>query len=249
MTSKWRERAGSLHYGGTFHRTRDADTGAAAARILGLLTEVVSARSVCDVGCGVGTWLRVARELGAEELAGFEGTWLDRAALVVEPELVECRDLEKPLPAARRFDLAICLEVAEHLLPGRAAGLVADLAGLSDVVLFSAAIPHQGGTGHRNERWQSHWAGLFAEHGYEVFDPIRPAIWSNPNIPFWYRQNVLVYARAGSAACAALRARGNGAVVLDMVHPVHYERQVRPGLGSVAKMAARTVRRALRGRS
>jgi hypothetical protein len=64
------------------------------------------------------------------------------------------------------------------------------------VVLFSAAIPLQGGDHHVNEAWQSHWAECFALHGFEVYDVIRPQIWDNDRIPFWYRQNLLLMAEA-----------------------------------------------------
>jgi hypothetical protein len=59
-------------------------------------------------------------------------------------------DIATPLPEhlVGRFDLAVCLEVAEHLPPERAESFIRELCDLAPVVLFSAAIPGQGGTGH-----------------------------------------------------------------------------------------------------
>ena len=245
MARAWKQYVGALRYGSKFHRSRDSNTALAAERILRPLLELTCARSVCDVGCGVGTWLRVARELGVGEIAGFEGTWVAESSLLIEPCLVERRNLEERIFSNRRFDLVLCLEVAEHLSVSRAETLVSDLAGLSDVVLFSAAIPHQGGTGHRNERWQSYWARLFSKHGYEAFDFVRPAIWADPELPFWYRQNALLYARDDSPLAETLRAHGCTAAILDVVHPTLYERHVYPRLDSAMKMATRMIRRAL----
>mgnify|MGYP003651180275 CR=1 FL=1 len=82
-------------------------------------------------------------------------------------------DLNQPVKLRKRHDLAASIEVAEHLLPERSESFVADLCKLSDTVLFSAGIPHQGGAGHINLRYQHEWAEIFAEQGYACFDPIR----------------------------------------------------------------------------
>ena len=73
-----------------------------------------------------------------------------------------------------KYDLAISLEVAEHLSPSRSCGFIDDLTNLSDVVLFSAAIPMQGGTNHINEQPISYWANLFLERGFVPISCIRP---------------------------------------------------------------------------
>lgn len=230
-------------YGARFYASRHQDTKYAADRILGLVLDLVHPASVVDVGCGVGTWLRAAREHGAAEVFGFEGEWLDRTRLVLEPELIECRDLEEPLRLEQRFDLALCLEVAEHLSPARGEAIVRDLVRMADAVLFSAAIPGQGGSAHRNERWQSYWAGLFAGHAYDVFDVVRPAIWADERIPFWYRQNTLMYARRGSASAMVLRQVPATVPVLDAVHPRLYLNTLHPGPLTTTRLAIRAVKR------
>lgn len=210
-------------YGTDFHADRDARTRAAARLVLGKIGEWIAPVSACDVGCGVGTWLSVAQEMGIAEVQGFEGPWARTANLVLDEGQVSFQNLEEKVSADRRFDLVISLEVAEHLAESRARSFVGDLCALGDCVLFSAAIPFQGGTGHVNEQWQSYWAGHFAEHGYQAFDPIRPMIWQNGDIAFWYRQNMLVFAREGSEAAAKLAGHGFGApAMLDLVHPDQY---------------------------
>ena len=104
-------------------------------------------------------------------------------------EFIE-RDLEQPLAVDRRFNLAICLEVGEHLPPERAPGFVADLTSLAPVVLFSAAVPGQGGTHHVNEQWSEYWVALFEAEGWVCRDAVRPWIRSNEDVAWWYRQNL-----------------------------------------------------------
>lgn len=210
-------------YGTDFHADRDARTRAAARLVLGKLKEWIEPASACDVGCGVGTWLSVGRELGIGDVLGFEGPWAKTANLVLETDEVSFQNLEEKVAADRTFDLVISLEVAEHLGEARARSFVGDLCALGDCVLFSAAIPFQGGTGHINEQWQSYWAEHFAQEGFVAFDPVRPMIWQNKDIAFWYRQNMLVYAREGSEAAEKLRAHGFGPpAMLDLVHPDQY---------------------------
>jgi 2-polyprenyl-3-methyl-5-hydroxy-6-metoxy-1,4-benzoquinol methylase len=102
-------------------------------------------RSVVDIGCGIGTWLATALELGVTDVLGIEGDWLDRSLARIADELIVATDLEQPFDLGRRFDLAICLEVAEHLSPAAAPGFIDSLTRHADVILFSAAIPFQGG--------------------------------------------------------------------------------------------------------
>jgi hypothetical protein len=96
--------------------------------------------------------------------------------------------------ARGRYDLAVCLEVAEHLPESSAADLVRALTAFAPVVLFSAAVPGQGGVGHINEQWPAYWKGLFEQHGFYRRDPIRPRIWTNERVHWWYRQNIFLFA-------------------------------------------------------
>ena len=161
--------------------------------VIPLCLELVEPRSVVDVGCGLGTWLAAFRNAGVETITGFDGDYVDRDLLQIPSSSFIPTDLEKPLLHGRRYDLALCLEVAEHLSPERGPSLVDDLIRLAPAVLFSAAVPFQGGTDHRNEQWQDYWAGLFAERGFQVCDCIRPRVWEDAGVGPWYAQNVLLY--------------------------------------------------------
>ena len=152
-----------------------------------------------NVGCGVGTWLAVLLEKGVGTVRGYDGPWVQANQLVIPRDSFQNIDLGHPegVRPDRRFDLAICLEVAEHLPPERAGDLVHSLCSLSDIVLFSAAIPGQGGVHHVNEQWPAYWAARFAGLGYKAIDTIRFRIWEDDEIPYWYRQNLVVYAGDG----------------------------------------------------
>ncbi len=153
-------------------------------------------------------------------MLGYDGPWIDRSRLLVAPPEFIGADLNDPLPVTRRFDLALCLEVVHMLEPNHAAPVVASLAELSDVVVFSAGVPGQGGTLEQNEQWPAYWAALFAEHGYVACDPFRRALWEEPDVKWWFAQNMLVYATPAAVESRPILsdARCSGDP-LRLVHP------------------------------
>jgi hypothetical protein len=203
---------------------------AAAPKIL----EIHRARSVIDVGAGIGSWLTVFRDLGVARIAGLDGDYVDHSQLMIPAacfvscnldEPIDLEDVYRRLGTHERFELAMSLEAGEHLPPARATSLVADLCAFSDVVLFGAAIPFQGWQrAHINEQWQSYWAAKFRQSGYDAFDALRPAIWSSPEIAFFYKQNPIFYVKRDTPAHQTFVARcGKPTVAMfDIVHPEHY---------------------------
>lgn len=215
-------------YDFSWHQKHSAKTDASAKAALSIIREVCDAKSVLDIGCGDGIWLRNALDLGFEEVRGVDGPWTDVEALRIPPSAFTMHDLEKSIDLARRFDIAISLEVAEHISRDSAHVMVDNLVRHSDVVIFGAAIPYQGGFRHINEMWQSWWADLFAERGYRHFDVIRPQIWHRGDVHFWYKQNILVYVNRNSRDRldmfdSYVTNRSLSAYPLDIVHPEKYE--------------------------
>lgn len=208
-------------YPADFYQNRRAHTAHAAGRILAALPAGLPRRSVADIGCGTGTWLAAALVAGAEAAFGIEGAWVTPAMLDDGRITFTPRDLEQGFTLPR-VDLVLSLEVAEHLSPARAESFVADLVATAPSVLFSAAIPGQGGVGHLNEQWQSWWAARFAQHGYLAYDVIRPVIWTDDAIPAWYRQNVVLYLNTATASALALTP--TEPALLDRVHPAFWAR-------------------------
>lgn len=210
-------------YGSDFYSGQVGGALASARIVLRRLFEFHRPHSILDVGCGQGAWLAAAGELGCERLVGVDGPWVDSAALLGRNISFSTVDLEKPLAHAGRYDLCISVEVAEHLSPPRAGDFVGSLCAASDVVLFSAAIRLQGGTFHRNEQPQSFWAARFHDAGYDCHDVIRPALWTNPNVESWYRQNMLLYVQRSHPLNERLQSRQPCSLPLDVVHPAIYE--------------------------
>jgi hypothetical protein len=195
-----------------------------ARRILRLLREFVPYNSIADFGCGSGTWLSVAiDDFGASRALGFEGPWMTQKELDHDKIDFQAHDLEQHIELPQTVDLAISLEVAEHLSERRAPSFVADLCAASPCVLFGAAIPGQGGVGHVNEQWPSYWAELFKERDYQPFDLIRPSIWGESELPYWYRQNVIFYARRDKARELDLH---YAPFMLDVIHPRRWEEEL-----------------------
>ncbi len=214
------------HYSKVFYAWQRSGSHNSARRILPIVFDAVRPTALADVGCGVGAWLDVARSLGVS-CVGYEGAWVKTLPLVYPGLDIHTADLEQPLKADRTFDLAISMEVAEHLSPRRADSFVADLVALAPHVLFSAAIPGQGGNNHVNEQWQSYWADRFADHGYGPRDIVRSAVRDDRSVAYWYRQNAVLYSKGHPAE----RAPG-----FDWVHPEHsawYRRVHRRLFGSL----------------
>ncbi|MGV8853347.1 MAG: class I SAM-dependent methyltransferase [Devosia sp.] len=208
-------------YPADFYSDRRAHTAHAARRLLATLPAALPRRSIADIGCGTGTWLAAALDGGTQSGFGIEGDWVT-PAMLDDPRIdFTPHDLEQRF-SGPHVDLVLSLEVAEHLSPGRADSFVADLVALAPAVLFSAAIPGQGGVGHANEQWQSWWAARFADHGFSAHDIIRPAIWADEAIPAWYRQNTMLYFDAPTTARLGLTPADPA--LLDSVHPAFWNR-------------------------
>lgn len=182
------------YYGETFYQWINATARNSARVVLPIVVEQVKPTSVVDVGCGQGAWLEHWTELGVDDVYGIDGCHVDTAHLLIPLERFQVADLSHPFAIERRFDIAQSLEVAEHLPAEAGPSFVQSLCKLSDIVLFSAARPGQGGEHHINERAPSYWAKQFALNGYSAFDSIRPSLFDKKDVSPWYRHNSFLYA-------------------------------------------------------
>jgi SAM-dependent methyltransferase len=215
-----------------------------AAEVVPLIIQLLRPRSIVDVGCGTGSWLAVFREHGVEDVVGIDGDYVDRNVLEIPTEKFVAFDLKNPLRLARRFDLAVSLEVAQNLPHECAETFVASLVGLAPAVLFSASIPHQGGLVHINQRWPAYWAAYFRARGYLPFDCLRPKLWQNDAVEWWYAQNTLLFidqphVKDYPLVHAALEG------TLPLVHPKNYVRFAAGAIEDPRRMSLRRVLSAL----
>ena len=185
----------SVHYTEKFFAHLRLGCRRSAQEIVPLVMKMIPCTSVVDVGCGDGTWLRVFEEHGVSDVTGFDGEYIDRNVIEINAANFYPMDLSSPPAWGRTFDLAVSLEVAEHLPADAADRFVSFLASLAPAILFSAAIPGQVGANHLNEQWPDYWVKRFQKHGFSVLDVIREAIWNNENVERWYAQNTFLFMR------------------------------------------------------
>ena len=180
-------------YNKKFYAQQQSGSERSAMEVVPIIINFIQPKSVIDVGCGVGNWLSVFSKLGVKDFLGVDGNWVDRQLLKIPQNNFVSHDLTKPLNLNRKFDLVISLEVAEHLPERYAETFVDSLINLGSVVLFSAAIPYQGGIPHVNEQFPDYWAELFRKRNFVFIDAIRPKIWYNDKVEYWYCQNIVLY--------------------------------------------------------
>lgn len=152
--------------------------------------------SVVDIGCGLGTFLHCFKNEGVKEILGIDGPWVNKKMLfrhLDESEFLE-KNLESEFTLSKKYDLVVSLEVAEHVSIKAADIFIKNLINAGNVILFSAAIPNQGGQNHINEQWLTYWEEKFLKHNYVIHDVIRPLFWDNPKIFWWYKQNMVLVA-------------------------------------------------------
>lgn len=165
-----------------------------SARIIApIVCEVLTVNSVLDLGCGVGTWLRAFAECGAHRLIGLDGDYVPRDKMLIDVADFNPINISSLNTLPKNLDLCICMEVLEHLPHQVGKKIVRLLTEASPAVLFSAAIPGQGGTNHVNERWHHEWHQEFLKYGFDVFDIVRPRIYHETDVEPWYRQNAFLY--------------------------------------------------------
>jgi SAM-dependent methyltransferase/predicted O-methyltransferase YrrM len=186
------------HYTRDFYELIGEGTRSSAIEIIPLLLDLLQPilpKSVVDVGCGTGSWLAAFQKLGIADCLGIDGDYVDRTLLQIPLNQFQSADLKQPLQLKRKFDLAISLEVAEHLPATCAETFVNSLTQLAPVILFSAAIPFQGGVEHVNEQWPQYWVNYFHTKGFAVVDCLRRKIWNNDKVEPWYAQNIFIFVK------------------------------------------------------
>lgn len=200
-----------------------------AQTVVPLVAELVKPKSIIDFGCGVGCWLKAFDEYcKLKRMMGLEGDWLVKEKLMVSEKNIRYVDFmnDWEISSEELYDLAICLEVAEHLNEERGNLLLDNMTKVSNIILFSAAIPQQGGSGHVNERWQSYWIQKFQDRKYVCADIIRPNIWGNSKVLAHYRQNMFLFVRKEYIEKIPVLQEYIGyPMLMDVVHPDIYSQQ------------------------
>lgn len=210
-------------YNESYYKKHETGSYQSAYRILKYLKSFINFHSVIDLGCGMGTWGKALNDLGINDFLGVDKHPYDSAYMLIPTIQYKQFDLEKKLSLSYKADLAISVEVAEHISFEYSDIFIKNLCSCSDIILFSAAIPHQGGTGHINEQSCSYWENIFNKYGYETVDSIRPYIWNDEQIEIWYRNNCILYIEKNSFEKFTADIPQN-TYPLDIVHPAMLNR-------------------------
>ena len=196
-----------------------------------LLFKLFSPISVVDIGCGRGAWLKAFKDYGSKKCVGVDGNWNKQEYMIDQSLIFQSQDLNQPIKLDCQFDLAICVEVAEHLTPKSSFDFINSLSSISDVVIFGAAFIRQGGTHHINEEYHTYWEDLFSCCGYVVFDYFRPLVWNDEDdnnniIDWWYQQNTFLYIKKDSNRYTEFIAAGIRPLInkrfMNAIHPWLY---------------------------
>src|SRR5687767_3993056 len=181
-------------YSSDFFDYIDVGSRASARKIANLLLQEMTIGSLLDVGSGHGAWAAEWLLAGVPDVIAVDGDYVKADQLAIDKANFIAHDLTQPLELGRAFDLVQSLEVAEHIAADYADVFIDNLVAHSDVVLFSAAVPNQGGEHHVNEQPPQYWRERFTARGYAPFDWLRPRIADWREVKAWYRYNSLIYA-------------------------------------------------------
>jgi SAM-dependent methyltransferase len=165
---------------------------------------------VLDIGCGIGTYLMLFKNLGARSVFGVDGIQADASAL--QSNEYAAHDLTQHLDLGRVFDIVICVEIAQRLDDRDAEVLLDNITRHAGrLIVFSAAEPGQPGNGANCQpisRWLERWANrgwipdLMDSFGMRCLASLA-----------WFRRNLVVLRRGqpteGERAREVLASIGN----------------------------------------
>jgi len=204
--------------------TTDIHNTNAAQKILPFLMENIDINSVLDIGTGLGTWLNMFLKQGITDVLGVDGDYVNRDLLSVPLKYFKSYDLTKELNLQRKYSLVISLEVIEHIDKKYEDIFFQNIIRHGDTILFSGAIPGQGGQNHVNEQWQTYWINKFAENGFKCYDILRPIFWDNDEIEWWYRQNIFIFSKI------ELSFKGNKNLMYNVVSRELFEKKIKENI-------------------
>lgn len=184
-----------MTYSKSYYRPAHAIKLITLEYIVPRITLLLHPESVCDLGCGDAMTLRSFAKHGVKLVQGFDASIMDKADYFINPKYLSLGvDFSDPnFSISERYDLAISLEVAEHLEEKCSEKFVDLCTSASDCVLFSAALPGQLSATHINNQPGYYWRGKFDARGYVEIDFIRPEIAFKGELYWPYRQNMTLF--------------------------------------------------------
>ena len=190
-----------------------------------IILNVLNPHSIVDFGCGIGAFLVEAVIRGIEVL-GIDGDYINRDDLLFPDKYFYPFDLSEEMNINKKYDLAMSLEVAEHISEEYADVFVSNIVQSADIIIFSAAIPRQNGTGHINLKPTSYWCNKFEKYGYSPSNCLREIFW-NSNIQSLRRQNIILLAKTNLIKDIEQQfLKYRDGMLIDIVHPCFFDEKI-----------------------
>lgn len=186
-----------MSYAETFFTDLNFQSDKSARILAKFILKEFSPKTLIDFGCGNGELcFELQQKLGRDNVTGIDTqNALDFGKNNKDINFIAF-DLTSKFEIQEKLDIAVCLEVAEHLDSKYAKMMIGNLVNASNLVIFSAAIPGQGGHQHLNEQEPMYWAKLFWENGFVLKQDPRRKLRKKFRLAPWYKQNILIFGKA-----------------------------------------------------
>ena len=169
-----------------------------ASQFVDIILNYYQPQSIVDIGCGAGIYLSEFSRRGIQDLLGVDGSPAAKEEFLLEKDKLIIFDLAGECRFPKKYDLCLCLEVAEHLEENMADTLLSTLIGVSDNIIFSAATPGQGprSIGHINEQPHEYWIEKFGRIGFAYSrsqtKKMRKEM-KTGNVVWWIVNNLMIF--------------------------------------------------------
>jgi glycosyltransferase involved in cell wall biosynthesis len=160
-----------------------------ADRLATWIKENINPKKVVDIGCGPGTYVYSLRDNNVNAYGYDIDDRVDGKDYLKKLSLFEVND---------KSDVVICLEVAEHIETELSDSIVDSIIrNVNDdgMIIWTAAIPGQGGVGHINCQTKEYWEEKFISRGFyrdcTIENNLLEYIRSGSHMG-WFLQNLMV---------------------------------------------------------
>jgi hypothetical protein len=150
-----------------YHRKIELEETPMAERLAQYIKNRFDPVHATDYGCSTGIYVRELIAQGIDAM-GFDNS---QAAIdhCVCPNIEQVDITDSSAVGLRYADLGLCIEVAEHIPERNADDLMRFLLRhTKHWLIFSAAVPGQGGVGHVNCQPRDYWITKFEKRGWVV---------------------------------------------------------------------------------
>ncbi|HZJ41715.1 MAG TPA: class I SAM-dependent methyltransferase [Patescibacteria group bacterium] len=170
-------------------------------QFVNIILEYYMPTNIVDIGCGAGLYLKEFQRRGIRDILGIDGSPAAAAEFLLEKDKLIIFDLAKKYKFKKKYDLSLCLEVAEHLPESDADTLVETIINASDNIIFTAAVLGQGprSIGHINEQPHSYWIKKFQQRNFHYLESRTKEMKKKmgaQGVVWWLVNNLMIFERA-----------------------------------------------------